>query len=380
MTGGGEEEFERLLKYFTNLKFKYEIHALFPEGENKLKYSSYCDKWAVYQWGYIPVVNDKFTAYVRYLLKFFIQFFQILKFSRNKNYDLCIINAIVLLWPAIVLRFLGYKVVVFVREDINPIFLRHFIYKILKWCNCYFIANSNTKKKDIEISTSTTKIDCVYPAVEENNVSNISDLKGLLSDEHYDILSSKNFFKFINIGPIQERKNQNLIVEALAELKKSNCQMPYIFFVGPYNPSEKYFKKLHAKLQSSSSEKYCFFLGELPKSSLLNILKLSDSLIITSVTEGMPISLLEAFRFKKPVISTKVGGIPEIILNNVNGILIDFKKNNLAASMAKLISDTSFYNSLASEAYHTFKDKFNLKIAMHRTEEIFLKIINNKLL
>lgn len=56
------------------------------------------------------------------------------------------------------------------------------------------------------------------------------------------------------------------------------------------------------------------------KESLLNM---ADSYILPSYNEGLPISVLEAMSYGLPIISTKVGGIPEILKNEENGYIIE---------------------------------------------------------
>lgn len=56
------------------------------------------------------------------------------------------------------------------------------------------------------------------------------------------------------------------------------------------------------------------------KESLLNM---ADAYILPSYNEGLPISVLEAMSYSLPIISTKVGGIPEILKNEENGYIID---------------------------------------------------------
>ena len=130
MTGGAEDEFERLLNYFSSFPDKYEIHGLFPKGERSLVYSSYCSRFSYYKYGHLPVTNDGFWPYVKYFMKSAIQIFQVLKFSIGQKYDLAVINVVVLIWPVIALKLLCVKVVVFVREDIYPPWLRHLTYRV----------------------------------------------------------------------------------------------------------------------------------------------------------------------------------------------------------------------------------------------------------
>lgn len=56
------------------------------------------------------------------------------------------------------------------------------------------------------------------------------------------------------------------------------------------------------------------------KAELMNV---SDAYILPSYKEGLPISILEAMSYQLPVISTKVGGIPEIVENGINGYLVN---------------------------------------------------------
>jgi len=82
----------------------------------------------------------------------------------------------------------------------------------------------------------------------------------------------------------------------------------------------------------------------------LKILK-SDILILTSVEEGMPTVIIEALALGKPVIVTRVGGIPEIIKNEFNGLLIPPKSpEHVAKAVYKLLNDEKLYTKLSSNA------------------------------
>jgi glycosyltransferase involved in cell wall biosynthesis len=75
------------------------------------------------------------------------------------------------------------------------------------------------------------------------------------------------------------------------------------------------------------------FLGYMPNAS--NFIPQFDALLITSQSEGIPQVIFESFYHKKPVISTNVGGIPEIIQDGVNGLLAS--KHNPEELAKKLI-------------------------------------------
>ena len=65
------------------------------------------------------------------------------------------------------------------------------------------------------------------------------------------------------------------------------------------------------------------FVGWVQHETKVQYLQDSDVYILPSYNEGLPVSILEAMSYGKPIISTNVGGIPEIVKNNENGFLIN---------------------------------------------------------
>jgi len=65
------------------------------------------------------------------------------------------------------------------------------------------------------------------------------------------------------------------------------------------------------------------FVGWVQNEIKIQYLHSSDVYILPSYNEGLPISILEAMSYGKPIISTDVGGIPEVVKNNENGFLIN---------------------------------------------------------
>jgi glycosyltransferase involved in cell wall biosynthesis len=65
------------------------------------------------------------------------------------------------------------------------------------------------------------------------------------------------------------------------------------------------------------------FIGWVVSEEKKKVLNGADVFILPSYNEGVPISILEAMSYGKPIIATNVGGIPEIVIMNKNGLLID---------------------------------------------------------
>ena len=90
----------------------------------------------------------------------------------------------------------------------------------------------------------------------------------------------------------------------------------------------------------------CGWVNEDDKIKLLNI---ADAYILPSYVEGLPMSILEAMSYGMPILSTPVGGIPEIVENGVNGFLFPpGDKQAMQNSINKLISNPSIKRQMGT--------------------------------
>lgn len=81
-------------------------------------------------------------------------------------------------------------------------------------------------------------------------------------------------------------------------------------------------RELRKAIKDGGLEKFVRFEGWVSGAKKIELLNWADVFILPSFNEGLPISILEAMSYKMPVISTNVGGIPEIVENSVNGVLV----------------------------------------------------------
>ena len=98
-----------------------------------------------------------------------------------------------------------------------------------------------------------------------------------------------------------------------------------------------------------------------------------DIAISVSKIEGFPNTIVEYFAAGKPVISTDVGGVREIIKDHFNGILIPFADTDaLQRSLEELITHPKLREELASEALETLKKSFTEDMMINKLEKFFL--------
>lgn len=93
------------------------------------------------------------------------------------------------------------------------------------------------------------------------------------------------------------------------------------------------------------------FAGALPPDQLPPIYAAADVPIILSSFEGVPLTLLEFMALAKPVVATRVSGIPDVIEDGLNGLLVELDDvEGTAAAIARLLSDPGLAARLGAAA------------------------------
>lgn len=377
MTGGAEDDFERLLKFF------YEkgaiIDVICPEGKRAAIYKNYASNLFCYSWGFLPVIPVSFVSYLKYIIKAIIQAKQIHKYTKNEKYDLCLLNVSVLLSPLVYCKLRKLKTVVYIRETIEPKILRKYVYKLLSMCGDYFFAVSNSIKNEFIKLTSDENIATIYSAIEEvddyNTNSPESVLSGSFKDE-YPVLVSKDKFKLLSIGGINERKNQRFVAEAINKLKLLGTEdLPVLFCAGKIDDKLSYVTDFKNYIKENNLQKNVLLLGETTKSQTFQIFKCCDVLVMSSLSEGMPLTMIEAFKFGVPVISTNVGGISEVLVDNHNGFFAD-SIEELVSAIIKLKEQPELVEKFVNNGKKSYLEHFNLSHNLNEIDKILDNLVS----
>jgi glycosyltransferase involved in cell wall biosynthesis len=107
-------------------------------------------------------------------------------------------------------------------------------------------------------------------------------------------------------------------------------------------------------------------------------LRKSDIFVLPSYSECAPLSILEAMQFGLTVVSTNVGGIPDIITHGTNGVLISpGSVKELAARLKQLINDKALRKKLGYNAREKFMQDYTLKTFYDGLLDIFKQVLND---
>lgn len=120
-------------------------------------------------------------------------------------------------------------------------------------------------------------------------------------------------------------------------------------------------------------------LGWVEKERKVDVLNNADIFILPSYNEGLPMALLEAMSFGIPSIATSVGGIPELIRDGENGIIIHpGDKRQLADALLALARDKKRRASIGQEAFTTIKSSFSISEYHCKLATLYTQIVNPK--
>jgi glycosyltransferase involved in cell wall biosynthesis len=94
--------------------------------------------------------------------------------------------------------------------------------------------------------------------------------------------------------------------------------------------------------------------------------------VLPSHAEGLPVSLLEAMAAGCPVIATDVGGIPDVVTDSVNGLLVPPRdRDALALALHRLLVDRRLAARLGREARNTIARRYTVEQALERLEQVY---------
>jgi len=150
------------------------------------------------------------------------------------------------------------------------------------------------------------------------------------------------------LARVEPRKGTNVLVRALSRLSRRDW---FLLIVGSIEQLEyaRHVSDLAEKLGVRG--KICI-TGSLPRTMLPALYSASYVYILPSLFEGLPATILEAMSCRTPVIASKVGGVPEVVINGYNGILFSPGSiEELSEAVNYLLDSPRIRETLAAKAY-----------------------------
>lgn len=171
------------------------------------------------------------------------------------------------------------------------------------------------------------------------------------------------------VGEVGPRKDQATFLRAIARRRRLDAAVGVVFLIAGAGPpdEEDRLRALTAELGlDDGTVRRLGFRDDAP-----SLLALSDVVVLPSRQEGFPNTLLEAMALGTAVVATPVDGVPELVADGVDGLLVPVgDEMALADALTRLLTDDALRRRLGAAAAATAHDRFGQAAAMDLLETV----------
>jgi len=178
-------------------------------------------------------------------------------------------------------------------------------------------------------------------------------------------------FIMLFAGSLIRVKRVNKLINLFANLNKDfNC---YLVIAGQGSEEEN-LKKLARELKL----KNVLFKGEIPYEDMPLYMASSDVLLLASESEGLPGCVQEAMASGIPVVTSNVGGLPEIVSDGINGYLTR-NEAEMEERLRMLMSSPQLVEQIGANALEFARQNLSFDVVVKRTEELYASVLGSHL-
>lgn len=195
--------------------------------------------------------------------------------------------------------------------------------------------------------------------------SSFSDLQVEEENEGHTILS---------VGRLSWRKGYKCLIDAIPNILSEypNAKLLLVGDGSQRTPLQHHVRKL-------GIENSVHFLGKVSAERLYSLYLEADVYVQPSLYEPFGITILEAMSMRKPVVATRVGGIPELITNGKEGILVEPGNSlQLARAITNVFSDSSCRRRFGSNARKRVESEFTWDVIAKKTYKFYTNLLNDR--
>lgn len=226
-----------------------------------------------------------------------------------------------------------------------------------------------TRKVMVESGINADKIKVVYNGIDEKHWDR--------SDRHISLRKEwripEDSMVIGTVGRVGNEKDYLTFLN-VAKAVIDNIDNVFFVIVGDGKRNER--EELVAYAEKTGIQEKVIFTGY--RNDLLSVYKTIDVFLMTSITEGLPNTMLEALSMGLPVVSTNVGGVSELMVDDETGFLCKAKDVAcLADKTIRIIKSKELRESISRAARERILDKFSFDARLRLIEEYYVNILSN---
>ena len=311
---------------------------------------------------------------VHKLPKFITSLYKVMKVIKQKRINIVHSNSPrVAFLGGMAAKLSSIPSVIHVRDIHQSPFSQPLKSRLLDFLSDMIVSVSQATKDSIAEATPSieSKIKVVYNGIDFERLDNrpIRDIRPEFGiRENTPIIGS--------VGLIHPVKGLEILIRSASVIKN---QFPSIkvFIIGGalLEMDIKYINGLDNLVKELDLEDNVIFTGF--REDVFDLIKAMDVLVHPAIyPEPFPRSLLEAAAMKKPIVATKVGGVPEILDHDVSGLLIEpSDPTSLAKAVLSLLNNKEKAENLALKARQKVEKSFSIEKHVDHIETIYVKLL-----
>ncbi len=206
------------------------------------------------------------------------------------------------------------------------------------------------------------KFGIMPPGLEIGKLQNKKD-----SQEFYGL--SKQTIQCAFIGRVTQIKRPDRFLDVVSEIKKRGAAIEF-FMAGDGELLQ------NCRERIAREDLPVKILGW--QSNIELVLSAADVVVLTSDNEGTPLSLIQAGMARLPVVTTRVGSVPEVVLDGVTGIITNLDVQDIADALEKLASSNELRAQMGASAQEFTLASFGVKRLVNDHEVLYKKLIANR--
>jgi glycosyltransferase involved in cell wall biosynthesis len=111
------------------------------------------------------------------------------------------------------------------------------------------------------------------------------------------------------------------------------------------------------------------------RTDVLGCIKGFDLFVMSSITEGLGTSLLDAMACARPIVATRAGGIPEIVEDRVNGSLVPVRDHHaLAEAIVRALKDPAMREKMGAAGFARVSERFTVERMVSGTADVYARV------
>jgi len=211
-------------------------------------------------------------------------------------------------------------------------------------------------------SAPADKIRVVLNGIDFDRVSPTAGARESIRQE----LDAGEATAILMMSRLHPEKGQSHLFEALPRIKRQTSR-PFVVWVAGAGGFEAAYRE---QVRSLGCDDVVRFVGF--RKDAADLMAAADILVLPSVAEAFGLVLAEALYLGKPVIASRVGGIPEIVADGTDGILVSPGDSEaLAAAICRLLDDGSLRARLSGAGRERVRNRFGFDTMMRSYERIY---------